>query len=95
VAANFTLPPTDHIPTAGNAVKESAVKPRGAVKEGGDKVGNGGKGDLSKGEKEPKKKKNKEGSAQVNAKDHSNKPQEAVRKKNWLDLFRRNAVTAQ
>ena len=95
VAANFTLPPTDHIPTAGNAVKESAIKPHGAVKEGGDKVGNGGKGDLSKGEKEPKKKKNKEGSAQVNAKDHSNKPQETVRKKNWLDLFRRNAVTAQ
>ena len=95
MAANFTLPPTDHVPTAGNAVKESAIKPHGAVKEGGDKVGNGGKGDLSKGEKEPKKKKNKEGSAQVNAKDHSNKPQEAVRKKNWLDLFRRNAVTAQ
>ena len=95
VAANFTLPPTDHIPTAGNAVKEAAIKPGRAVKKSGDKVGNGGKGDLSKGEKEPKKKKSKEGSAQVNAKDHSNKPPEAVPKKNWLDLFRRNAVTAQ
>ena len=82
VAANFTLPPTDHIPTAGIASKEGAKK-----------VGNAGKGGLAKGNKEAKKK-TKQGSAQVNAEEHATKTQEPGPKKHWFDLFKRNSVTA-
>jgi hypothetical protein len=82
VAANFTLPPTDHIPTAGIASKEGAKK-----------VGNAGKGGLAKGNKEAKKK-TKQGSAQVNAEEHATKTQEPDPKKHWFDLFKRNSVTA-
>ncbi len=84
LAATFTEPPVDHLPTAADAAKDE------------NKADNAGKGDLRKADKEPKKKnKNKEVSAQVNAKDHTNKPQEPAPKKHWLDLFRRNTVTAQ
>jgi hypothetical protein len=95
LTANFTLPPTDHIPTAGNSLKDPAFEPRRSVKEGEDKVGSAGKGDLAKEETQPKKKKIKEGSAQVSAKDHANKTPEALPKKHWFDLFRRSAITAQ
>jgi hypothetical protein len=84
LAATFTEPPVDHLPTAADAAKDE------------NKADNAGKGDLRKADKEPKKKnKNKEVSAQLNAKDHTNKPQEPGPKKHWLDLFRRNTVTAQ
>ena len=82
-AANFTLPPTDNIPTAGIASKENAKK-----------AGNAGKGDLAKADKEAKKKKTKQGSAQANAEKLASKTQEPGPKKRWFDLFKRNSVTA-
>ena len=81
VAANFALPPTDHIPTADISSKKGAKK-----------VGDAGHGDLAKGDKEAKK--TKQGSAQVNAKEHATKTPEPGPKKHWFDLFKRNSVTA-
>ena len=95
LTANFTLPPPDHIPTAGNPLEDRAFEPGRSVKEGEDKVGSAPKGDLRREEAEPKKKKIKESSAQVSAKDHTNKTAEALPKKRWFDLFRRSTVTTQ
>jgi hypothetical protein len=81
--ANFTEPPTDHIPTAGNVAKEDT-----------NTADNGRKGVINKGDKETKKK-TKQSSVQVNAKDHAKKTQEPVPKKHWFDLFKRNSVTAE
>jgi hypothetical protein len=82
--ANFIEPPTDHIPTSGDTAKEGRSKA----------VINAGKVDFNKGKKEATKK-IKQGSVQVNAKDHANKAQVSVPKKHWFDLFKHNSVTVE
>lgn len=95
LSANFALPPTDRIPTAGKALEGRASDPGRSVKEDDDTVSSVGKGEPRKEDGEPKKRKIRENSAQVSAKDHTNKTPEALPKKHWFDIFKHSTATTQ
>ena len=95
LSANFALPPTDRIPTAGKALEGRASDPGRSVKEDDDTVSSVGKGESRKEDGEPKKRKIRENSAQVSAKDHTNKTAEALPKKHWFDIFKHSTGTTQ